>query len=179
MYSNTPFFSGSITGCLLQKTNPNKLIMSEHSAIIRLHTEENGTLDYDPSVPCIIASHIGFMPEKEFKDFLNLGLKLMIEKRKTHGKIGWLADTSQMGAIEDEGWANRDWNPRALAEGIQHVAFVLPHDVFGQTIVETYNEQNMKAQPSSKMSTGVFEDIESAKEWLHHSLSNSVANSCA
>lgn len=56
--------------------------MNTSSEVIRLHTKENGTLDYDASVPCIIFSPIGFLTDEEFKAFLNLGLQIMIERKK-------------------------------------------------------------------------------------------------
>jgi hypothetical protein len=143
------------------------------SEVIRLHTKENGTLDYDTTVPCIIFSPIGFVTDEEFKNFLNLGLQFMVEKKKVHGKMAWLADTSRLGALLSEEWAAKDWNPRALAEGIYHVAFVLPRDVFGQMPVENYLEMNKENQSSAKMSTAMFEDLESAKGWLRDSLSKS------
>ncbi|SKC65213.1 STAS/SEC14 domain-containing protein [Ohtaekwangia koreensis] len=146
--------------------------MNQHPTTIRLHTQEIGTLDYDPSVPCIIATHIGYILDEEFRDFLNLGLKFLIEKKKTHGKIAWLVDASQLEANLSEEWAVRDWNPRALAEGIQHVAFVLPSDVFGKIPVQNYVDLNEQNQSSAKMVTAIFEDIESAKEWLRESLRN-------
>ncbi len=147
--------------------------MSHLSEVIRLYTKENGTLEYDEKVPCIIFSPIGFMTDEEFKNFLNLGLQFMVEKKKVHGKIGWLADTSKLVALLSEEWAAKDWNPRALSEGIRHVAFVLPGDVFGQMPVANYLEMNKENQSSAKMSTAMFEDLQSAKEWLSKSLHNS------
>lgn len=146
--------------------------MNTPSEVVRLHTKENGTLDYDASVPCIIFSPIGFLTDEEFKAFLNLGLQIMIEKKKIHGKMSWLADTSRLGALLSEEWAAKDWNPRTLAEGIQHVAFVLPRDVFGKMPVDNYLEMNKENQSSSKMSTAMFEELEAAKEWLRSSLKN-------
>ncbi len=95
---------------------------------------------------------------------------MMVEKKKLHGKMAWLADTSQLVALLSEEWAAKDWNPRALSQGIRHVAFVLPRDVFGQMPVENYLEMNKENQSSAKMSTAMFEDLESAKNWLRNSL---------
>ncbi len=146
--------------------------MNTSSEVIRLHTKENGMLDYDASVPCIIFSPIGFLTDEEFKAFLNLGLQIMIEKKKIHGKMSWLADTSRLGALLSEEWAAKDWNPRSLAEGIQHVAFVLPRDVFGKMPVDNYLEMNTENQSSAKMLTAMFDELEAAKEWLRSSLKN-------
>jgi len=148
------------------------LEVTRNSTITRLHTQNYGTLDYDPSVPCIIATHIGFMPDHEFKSFLDLGLEFMIEKKKIHGKIAWLPDTSQMAGNTAEEWTVNDWNPRALASGIEYIAFVLSDDVFGQMQVHNYVDLNAEGQSDRKMKTKVFTDLKSAKDWLHEALSD-------
>ncbi len=138
--------------------------MNEQSAIERLHTQEYGTLDYDPSIPCITATHFGFATDEEFKALLNLGLTFAVEKKKYHPKIGWLADTSLMDGNTTAEWAATDWNPRLVAEGIYHLAFVLPKDVFATLQIRDY------VILSPKMKTASFESIEEAKEWLRISL---------
>ncbi len=141
--------------------------VSKQSVITRLHTFEHGTLDYDPSVPCIIASHFGFATDEEFKNMLNLGLSLSIEKRKDHGKLGWLADTTQMDGNAMTEWAIAEWNPKMIAEGIRHVAFVASNDVFAAQQIRDYAALCSK---DGKMKTASFQDIESAKAWLREVL---------
>jgi hypothetical protein len=138
--------------------------MNEQS-IIRLHTQEHGTLDYDSSVPCIIATHVGFAPDDEFKNFLNLGLAFAVEKKKNHPKIGWLANTLLMDGNTTAEWAASDWNPRLVAEGIFHLAFVSPRNVFAEMQIQDY------VSLSPEMKTASFENVETAKEWLRTSLS--------
>lgn len=112
--------------------------MNEYSTVIRLHTWEHGTLDFDPSVPCIIATHIGYATDAEFKDMLNLGLAYAIVKRTVHGKIGWLADTLLMDGNTAAEWAVSDWNPRVLGNGIYHIAFVSPKEIFADMQIQDY-----------------------------------------
>ena len=146
--------------------------VTKNSTVTRLHTQDNGTLDYDPSIPCIIATHIGFMFDHEFKSFLDLGLKFMIEKKKIHGKIAWLPDTSRMAGNAVIEWTVNDWNPRALASGIEYVAFVLSDNVFGQMQVHNYVDLIAEDQSDRKMKTKIFTDIQSAKDWLRKALSD-------
>ena len=133
--------------------------------ITRLHKQDNGILDFDSSVPCLVGTFVGFMPDDEFKDFLNLALNYMIEKKKEYGTIAWLPDATEFTVNNSEEWAAKDWNPRALAAGIRHVAFVLSKDVFGQTQINHYLELN-ESQTGNQMQTAMFEDLESAKKWL-------------
>ena len=141
--------------------------MSKQTTIVRLHAEEHGTLDYDPSVPCIIATHIGFATDKEFKDFLNLGLEYATEKKKECANLGWLADTLLMDGNTSAEWAVSDWNPRVFAEGIHHLAFVSPKDIFADVQIQEYVTLS---SPDEKIKTASFEDIESAKQWLRNTM---------
>ncbi len=62
---------------------------------MKLFEEKYGVLEYDSTVPCITASFNGFMSSEQFRSFLNKGLQLLIEKKKEHDKILWLADTTK------------------------------------------------------------------------------------
>ena len=53
---------------------------------MKVFEEKFGTLEYDPSVPCVIATFNGFMSSEQFREFLTAGLDLMIEKKKETGK---------------------------------------------------------------------------------------------
>lgn len=131
-----------------------------------LYEEKYGTLEYDSTVPCITATFKGFMSSEQFRDFLNKGLDKLIEKKKFHNKILWLADTSKhvVQPDKDTQWVADEWNPRALKAGIEHVAFVLPENVFGNMSVKKYSENNDKR--GNKMVVQMFGDINLAKKWF-------------
>jgi hypothetical protein len=131
-----------------------------------LYEEKYGTLEYDRTVPCITATFKGFMSSEQFRDFLNKGLEKLIEKKQFHKNILWLADTSKhvVQPDKDTAWVASDWNPRALKAGINHVAFVLPENVFGSLSVKKYSENNDKQE--SKMTVKMFGDINLAKKWF-------------
>jgi hypothetical protein len=133
---------------------------------MKLLQEKYGTLEYDASVPCITATFNGFMSSEQFRNFLNKGLQYLIEKKKEHGRILWLADTSKhvVQPDSDTKWVADDWNPRALKAGIRHVAFVLPENVFGNASVKKYADNNDKKD--EKMVVQMFGDMNTAKEWF-------------
>lgn len=135
---------------------------------MKLLEEKYGTIEYDPSVPCITASFIGFMSSEQFRDFLDKGLQLMIEKKKNHKKILWLADTSKhvVQPDQDTKWVAESWNPRAIKAGIQHVAFVLPENVFGGMSVKKYASNTEKK--GDAMIIEMFGNVESAKNWFRN-----------
>ena len=131
-----------------------------------LFQEKYGTLEYDASVPCITASFTGFMSSEQFRSFLNHGLDALIEKKKSHDRILWLADTSKhvVQPDSDTRWVADDWNPRALKAGIRHVAFVLPENVFGNASVKRYADNNDRKD--EKMVVQMFGDLNTAKNWF-------------
>ena len=133
---------------------------------MKLFEEKFGTLEYDPTVPCITATFNGFMSSEQFRQFLSTGLDLIIEKKKEHGKILWLADTRKhvVQPDKDTRWVADEWNPRALKEGIRHVAFVLPENVFGGLSVKKYAENTEKK--TNEMIVQMFGDLDSAKNWF-------------
>lgn len=141
--------------------------MEKESKISRLYTREHGTVDYDPHVPCIIVTHVGFATDDEFMNILNYGLTFAIEKKKECGQIGWLADVSQMEGNTMADWVACDWNPRVVAVGIYYLAFVHPKNVFGQLQIRDYVQQNNQNANEAKMITSSFDDIARAKQWLH------------
>lgn len=135
---------------------------------MKLFEEKYGTIEYDSTVPCITASFNGFMSSDQFRSFLNKGLDYLIEKKQSHDKILWLADTSKhvVQPDKDTKWVADEWNPRALKGGIHHVAFVLPENVFGNASVKRYADNTL--QKKDEMQVQMFGDINSAKEWFRN-----------
>jgi hypothetical protein len=132
---------------------------------MKLVNETHGTIEYDPSVPSITATFLTYMPSEQFRDFLEKGLKHLIEKKKSHSRLLWLADTSKHAVQPDKDikWVAEEWNPRALAAGIHHVAFVLPEKAFAVRSVQNYKE---KSKDQTEMTVEFFGRLEDAKEWF-------------
>jgi hypothetical protein len=132
---------------------------------MKLVNETYGTIEYDASVPCITATFNAYMPSDLFRDFLERGLKHLIEKKKIHRRLLWLADTSNHSVQPDKDikWVAEEWNPRALAAGINHVAFVLPEKAFAVRAVHNYRE---KSKDQAEMTVEFFGKLEDAKEWF-------------
>ena len=133
---------------------------------MKLFEEKYGTLEYDSTVPCITANFNGFMSSEQFRNFLNKGLDHLIEKKQQHPKILWLADTRKhvVQPDKDTQWVADEWNPRALKGGINHVAFVLPENVFGNASVKRYADNTAKKK--DEMEVQMFGDVSSAKQWF-------------
>jgi hypothetical protein len=133
---------------------------------MKLFEEKYGTLEYDSTVPCVTATFNGFMSSEQFRTFLSKGLDYLIEKKQSHDKILWLADTRKhvVQPDKDTKWVADEWNPRALKGGIHHVAFVLPENVFGNASIKRYADNTV--QKKDEMEVQMFGDINSAKQWF-------------
>ena len=132
--------------------------------IARIYTKDYVVLDYDSSVPCVIATYTKFMFMDEFKEHLEFALAFMKEKALKTGRMMWIPDkTSYPVCAEDQTkWVVEDWTPRALAANIRYVAFVLPASEWALGGIEDYREGGTK----KGMTTANFKDVESAKQWF-------------
>jgi hypothetical protein len=135
---------------------------------MKLVEEKYGTIEYDASVPCITATFSNFMTSEQFRAFLDKGLQHLIEKKKKHERLLWLADTSKHGVQpeKDTRWVAEEWNPRALKAGINHVAFVLPANVFGGRAIDSYS--TVTKEKKDEMVIEIFGDVKTAKDWFRN-----------
>lgn len=131
-----------------------------------LFKEKYGTIEYDENTPAIVCSFIGFMPSATFRNFLDMGLKFLIEKKQGRD-ILWLSDTKkhQVQGEDDIKWVTENWNPRAHKAGVRHVAFVLPDNIFGESSVNNY-KKNTAEKDKDKIQVAMFDSLENAKNWF-------------
>ena len=141
----------------------------KNNLITRVHTTENRTIDYDPSVPCLVSEGDGFMLSKEFRNFMERGIELIREKIEENGKVGWLVDVRYVEVFEpqDTEWLVNYWNPKAYEAGLRFVAFILPQNLFAMMNIEEYTEQSVAG---GSLIIHHFDTMESAKDWLKESL---------
>lgn len=141
--------------------------------IAKLYTIRDTSIFYDPSVPCLLAVHVGFMTHLEFREFLDIALDLMKEKKKEHGKMAWMVNLRKSDAAnsEDISWLISDWNVRYSQLGMKYVAFVVPEDEYtmGSMNAELYTEASGK-ENSEKVIIKMFKNEESGKVWLREVL---------
>ncbi|HEY9047513.1 MAG TPA: hypothetical protein VIN08_16520 [Ohtaekwangia sp.] len=133
--------------------------------ITRIYTREYVVLDYDSSVPCVIATRLEFIAIQEFEDYLNFGLDFMKEKIKETGRMLWLVDLrfSSITHPDSVQWLIESWNPRAFEAGIKHIALVVPDEEWVKVPAEEYCEETEKKQG---ITTVCFKDVESARRWF-------------
>lgn len=58
-------------------------------------------------------------------------------------------------------WYQSNWNPRAAAEGLTHIAFVMSKDLFSQISVQGYSKISRAV-----FDVAVFDSEKEARDWL-------------
>ncbi|GAA0195855.1 hypothetical protein GCM10009122_60180 [Fulvivirga kasyanovii] len=141
--------------------------------IERLYSIGAYTVDYDPSVPCLIIDNVGFITSQEFRTLLDKSLEIFEEKKKIHGKMGWLPNLTKADVFleDDMKWMASYFNPRAHKAGLRHMAFVLSEDEYAAASfsVESYQEYS-EEEVGDQIINRNFKDEESAKAWLREVL---------
>lgn len=125
------------------------------------------TIEFDPSIPCLIHTTSEFMMSNEFRGQMNIGLQLLIEKKNEIGKMAWLADASRHEVVlqEDIAWIATNWNVRVYEAGIRYIALVQPEDELSSVNQETYIDDSEELTAKGLI-IRQFIDVESAKKWL-------------
>jgi hypothetical protein len=132
---------------------------------MKLFEEKYGTIEYDASVPCIIVTTFGYMTSDQFRNFLDIALYFIIPKKKNNQRLCWIADTRKRVVRPDEDtcWVVENWNSRAMAAGIYHIAFVSPQNIFGDLSVKKYISETEKQ--GDRIVLQLFGDLHAAKDW--------------
>ena len=102
----------------------------------------------DATVPCLIVELRAFANRTQFKHMMNTGLDYFQAHHTPAKPWGWIADTRQMSAIQQEvqQWLAQDWNGRAYAAGLREMSIVTSLNISGQLATQQY-AQLVVAQP--------------------------------
>jgi hypothetical protein len=130
--------------------------------ITRLYTVDQAYIDFDPTVPCLIAQVHGYMVSDEFRSYMMKGLELVRLKVKEHGKLAWIADLTKSDVFnfEDTEWAREYWHIEAHKAGLGCATFVTPESVFATASLNQFMEKTDKKLSISRD----FYRLEDAKQ---------------
>jgi hypothetical protein len=117
------------------------------------------TIGWDDSINCVVSKSKGYAGGKEYRDALDKGLELLVQK-KSHK---WLSDAREGTVMsqEDAQWAMQDWRPRAAKAGLKWTALVL-----SESALQKMQLDRMRRVEESLVETSYFDDIDKAKAWL-------------
>lgn len=132
----------------------------------RLFSIDGGSLDFDASVPCIIATYSGFVLSEDFRRQCEEGLIQIRKKVAEHGKVAWITNLtkSEIFTDEDVKWAAEYWNTNAYTSGLVYYAVVVPENMFTAINLDEYMEAHR--QSKDPLVLNLFPDVGSALGWL-------------
>lgn len=132
-----------------------------------IYQNEQATITYDETVPCIIWTPTGFIKGDNFKEPFKAGMDYMEQKIKEEPNLCWLNDARKLRTVSqgDVKWLNENVNDRAYRMGVKRVGFVLPENIFGKLAIKIYVDFTNKRSDNS-MEIKAFKTPEQAKEWL-------------
>ena len=118
------------------------------------------TISWEPDDRIICAQWKHEVGGEAMRRGLDVGLDLIRDKQARR----WLVDSRLLGAIDpaDVKWVNDHWIPRAVAAGLQSMAFVLAKKVVMQLTMKSF----IARIDERELANAYFDDIDSARAWL-------------
>lgn len=134
----------------------------------------NGSsIEFDPSVPCIIVRWVGFSTFEEHKKILEMALDLYNQKKEEFGKLTWVADLTKLDVFTEDGmlWTANVWNLKAYQCGLAHMAIIIDKEEYSmhEMNTETYMSES-EVNTNLEITIRVFQEEVAAKDWLKASL---------
>jgi hypothetical protein len=138
--------------------------------ITRLRAVDGIMLDFDSSVPCLVATHVGFVTSEEFRNHCEFSLQAISQKVAEHGKVAWVTDLRKAEIFSDDDvkWINEYWNLQAYAKGLQYSAMIKAKNTFAAINLEDMVKEHNRRK--DLMVFRLFSDMDSATEWCKEML---------
>jgi ferredoxin-NADP reductase len=127
-----------------------------------MRVETPYTIYYDTDADCVVMHWDGYATSFQFRE----GTEYMLSMLKQHNARKVLADIKDMTIIgrEDQNYVQFNFLPRAIAEGFRAIALVKPVSYFNAVAIETISYRVKQTVVQMR----VFDDLDSAKEWLRN-----------
>ena len=118
------------------------------------------TIVWEPEDRIICAQWKDEVSGEVMRRGLDAGLALIIQKQARR----WLVDSRRLGAIDpaDVKWVNDNWMPRAVAAGLQSMAFVLARKIVMQLTMKSF----IARIDERELSNAYFDNVDEARAWL-------------
>ena len=105
---------------------------------------------------------------KHFRETLLKILEHYREFHKSYDDLAWLADTQQLGELdqETEKWLKATWDDLIFSKGEVRIhAVILGDDLFAEYAMEKF-KMDAEEKLDRNVQLGVFEDEEEAYDWI-------------
>lgn len=115
---------------------------------------------WDDDAQIVLVEWDGWANSNEFAALLDAEIQALKEHRGSR----LLADCRRQKVLnpKDQDRANREWLPRALAEGLKRFAIVVPESV----VADMNIRDSLDKASAPALEVGYFATLEEAREWL-------------
>jgi hypothetical protein len=115
---------------------------------------------FDTESNCVVMEWNGYATSRQFRE----GTELMLDFVKKNKSTKVLANVRDMTLIgmDDQVWLEKDFLPRAVAEGFKTLAIISPLSYFNKVALESIYYKVDK----NKLTITFFDNQRSAKEYL-------------
>lgn len=125
-----------------------------------LYKNEFSEFLIDNNSNILLVRRLGYLTDKKIKDSLERTL-LEIKERKCTKIMSDMQEIKGTWTSTND-WIAKDWFPRALAEGMQFIAYVYSPDIFAKFAL---NDLVKKLQNGTMQ---IFKDFDEAYNWINN-----------
>lgn len=125
---------------------------------------------FDPDVPCVAQTWLGFATSDEFRTSTLQVLEFVRQQRATFPCINFLVDARSLGPLlhDDMRWAAQVADPQLHEAGMRRIAFVIPETALGREAIRAYQDAAHE-RPEPRIGSRVFGTRQDALHWLSSS----------
>lgn len=125
--------------------------------------------ELDDALPVLKHSWKKETPDKIFRETLVTIQHHYLALSKAYANLAWLADTQQLGEVdqETEKWFKEIWDDLLFNQAnVKIHAVILGEDLFAEYPMEKFKMDAEKKFQHHKVQLGVFSDEEEAYDWI-------------
>ena len=137
--------------------------------VIRIFDNEFLSCELDDSLPVLRHYWKKAPPGEQFRLKLLKVLEEYKELCKTFKGLAWLADTTQLGELDEETetWLVEEWEDLLFAEaGVKIHAVILGESIFADYPMENFKQDAEQKFQDYNVHLGVFSNEEEAYAWI-------------
>jgi hypothetical protein len=137
--------------------------------MIPIFDNEYVTCELDESLPVLKHRWKKEPPGRIFRENLVEVQKHYLDLKKAYDNIAWLADTQQLGEVDDETerWFSEVWDNMLFKEAqVKIHAVILGDDLFAEYPMEKFKMDAEEKFKNYNVQLGVFSDEQEAYDWI-------------
>lgn len=133
-----------------------------------LFEKKYGSIKLIEQVPCISWTPNGLMDCESFKTLMQAGISSYEEYMRKFPYLLWLNDARNLKFIgtEEQTWLAEFVNTKAQKNGLRHMAFVLPKNMYGRIAVKIYINNTLQ-QDKNVLTIKTYKKYDKAISWLN------------